>query len=196
MEKRTSKLPVYGQLAQAIAGEETDFRDYPGDEVALLAERHGVAPLLAHWFHEGRVTGLEEAIAARLQRYARSRGLQDLVLNNDTRNFLELLHEHDIPVLLLKGTPLAMLVYDRPFLRERCDSDVYIRETDVEALGELLAGRGYTVHNLGYRPASSKQFQASIRTTRQVSTFDIHFRVSSSILLSRGCRPMVGSSST
>jgi hypothetical protein len=109
--------------------------------------------------------------------------MQDMLLNNDTKNLLKLLADSGLPTLLLKGTPLSLLVYEKPYLRERCDTDLYIPHDAVEDTARLLGDNGYTLHNLGQRTHASKQFQAKIQSFQQYgSTFDIHFRLSNRIL--------------
>lgn len=174
---------IYRMLAQAIAGHPADLSAFPEEATLRLAIANGSSPLLGSRLSEGSVTGLSDKAIQDLNEYSKSLAMQDLILNNDTRKLLGLLAHNDIPALLLKGTALSLLAFEKPYLRVRCDTDLYIRECDVERIAQLLEANGYTIHNLGTRTHASKQFQASIRTFQQIqSTFDIHYRLSNRVL--------------
>ena len=166
-----------------MSGADIDFSTFLGDKVLSLAANNGIAPLLCQHLETGQVTGLSDLTARQLTDYSRTSATQDLLLNNDTKNLLKLLADNGIPALLLKGTPLSLLVYEKPYLRERCDTDMYIPQDTVEDTTRLLEDNGYTVHNLGQRTHASKQFQARIQSFQQYgSTFDIHYRLSNRVL--------------
>ena len=166
-----------------MAGSSIDFSTFLGDKVLSLAANNGIAPLLCQHLETGQVTGLSDLTARQLTDYSRTSATQDLLLNNDTKNLLKLLADNRIPALLLKGTPISLLVYEKPYLRERCDTDMYIPQDTVEDTTRLLEDNGYTVHNLGQRTHASKQFQARIQSFQQYrSTFDIHYRLSNRVL--------------
>jgi hypothetical protein len=129
------------------------------------------------------VKGVSDTVGNQLAAVARSQAALDLLLNDSTRRFMDLVHENGIPALLLKGTPVAHLFYPETWLRPRCDTDVFISETDKKRAMELLRAHGYRVSGQLDRRYSSKQFVASINTFQQTYTsFDVHWKLSNRVL--------------
>lgn len=174
---------LWKTLAKAISGEETSLEAFDGEAILSAANIHGIVPLLEHWQNQGTVTGIDEAEGAELSQLSKSQVALDLLLNNSTRKTLDLLAEHQVPVLLLKGTPVAHLYYENSYQRSRCDTDLYISKADTGRTADLLAGHGYNVTGLGSRKYSSKQFGASIVAFQAVQThFDIHWKLSNRVM--------------
>jgi hypothetical protein len=174
---------LWKTLAKAISGEQISLKDFDDEAILNAANTHGIVPFLDHQIHQGTLTGLSDAVCKKLSQLSKSQAAQDLLLNNCTRKTLDLLAQHQLPVLLLKGTPVAQLYYEQPYQRSRCDTDLYIREQDTKATAELLTQNGYQVSGLGKRKYSSKQFDASIGSFQQAQThFDIHWKLSNRVM--------------
>jgi hypothetical protein len=174
---------LWKALAKAISGEEISLEEFADEAVLNAAITHGIIPLLDHQLHQVTLAGLSDAVCAKLKRLSRSQAALDLLLNTSTRKILDLLAEHKIPALLLKGTPVAHLYYGKSYRRSRCDTDLYISEEDTQATADLLAEHGCQVSGLGKRKYSSKQFVASIVAFQEVQTdFDIHWKLSNRVM--------------
>lgn len=175
--------PLYRSLAQAMAGQQVDLSDINGERLLSLAQANGAAPLLAYRHAKRSATGIDRDTAEKLAERAREQAARDLVLNHATRILFDRLADAGLRCLALKGTPLSLLAYSEPYLRERCDSDLYVGLDDVEAVAATLREAGYALHGLSERPQASKQFQASIRSFQALnSIFDIHYRLSNRVL--------------
>lgn len=147
------------------------------------AGEHGVTQLLARRVREGSVHGFTDEERDTLNKSARSQAAYDLLLNEATSKTLDLLKAANVPALLLKGTPVAVLYYPDTYLRTRCDTDILIPTTDTQRAAGVLAAHGYQISGLGGRTYSSKQFSAVHVTERGFgSSFDIHWRLSNRVL--------------
>jgi hypothetical protein len=178
-----SNQTLWKTLAKAISGEEISLKDFDDEVILNAAITHGIIPLLHHQLHQGTLTGLSEAVCAKLSQRSRSQAALDMLLNNSSRKTLDLLAEHQVPVLLLKGTPVAHLCYEESYQRPRCDTDLYISEEDTRKTAALLADLGYQVSGLGSRKHSSKQFGATaVALQKAHAQFDIHWKLSNRVM--------------
>ncbi len=145
---------------------------------------HGVAAMLDRRTREGIVHGLTDKGRTTLNAAHRDTAAYGLMLTAATRKTIDLLAAADIPVLLLKGTPIAFRYYPEPYLRTRCDTDLFIRAVDTNMAAEVLASNGYRISGLNRRLYSSKQFIAASPLSRQGVTlsFDIHWRLSNRVI--------------
>jgi hypothetical protein len=116
--------------------------------VIARAERQALAPLL---FDSLKKTGRLQEIPAPLRLEFRGAYLRSA--NQSEENFRELaalldaLAEAQIPVILLKGSALAVALYDRIAQRPMCDLDFLIPKDALPRVMDVLGGRGY----VGYR---------------------------------------------
>jgi hypothetical protein len=74
---------------------------------------------------------------------ARARAAQDLLRRTEINRVLHALASAGIPVVLLKGTPLAYSVYPMPSARPRVDTDLLVPRHQVDRLRQTMAGMGY-----------------------------------------------------
>jgi hypothetical protein len=174
---------LWKALAQAITGQETSLEAFDDEEIITQAKQNGVDLLLYLYIKAGTVTGLGEPQSAALKSSVYPQVAHDMMLNEATRNLLDLLAENQVPALLLKGTPLAFLYYPSTYLRARCDTDIYIDEGDMAKAAELLADHNYVLSGLGARKHSSKQFVAAIDSIQNnYLHFDIHWKLSNRVM--------------
>ena len=73
------------------------------------------------------VARLPETLRDQISTIERQFALAFLKQQTDTRRVLEVLREHDVPVLLLKGAAIASQVYPSPALRPITDLDLWVR---------------------------------------------------------------------
>jgi len=160
-----------GDLVDWPDSSATDFYD------ALMAQAnyHGVDALLFHilrptkaWetlpapFTETLYSQLKLAVAFEL---VRSRDLIDLV---------HALNCASIPFVILKGCAIANSHYPAPYLRSRCDTDLFIDMRNIRATRTLLSELGY---ELGGHIYKSHQFNAYRTTFGGSINYDIHWRI-------------------
>jgi len=176
---------LWRKLAKAISGCETSFEGFDDAEVLRQASRHGVAQLLDLQIHAGSIGGLTVPTCKEINASTQAQVVFDLLLNHSTSKALDLLADHGICALLLKGTPLAHLYYPKTYLRPRCDVDVYIDEKHLNLCADLFANNGFQVSGIGERKYSSKQFVAFTQPVLNISIhFDIHWKLSNRVMFS------------
>ena len=125
-------------------------RSLPLDEVGDwrdlfdAAEFHGLAPLI-QWKAGADVERVPPEVADRLSRAyldSAKRGLVLAALMSDT---VSCLAGAGVPVIVLKGPPLACSLYADPALRPSFDLDLLIRPADLAVALEVLARDGYAL---------------------------------------------------
>lgn len=117
-----------------------------GLEAAVLeaADRHGVAPLLAHCLRRSDPPpGWPEPVLATLADDARAQAVREPLLRTELRRVLEALAERDVRPVIVKGTHLAYACYANPCHRPRSDTDLFIEPRDREATREALEALDY-----------------------------------------------------
>jgi hypothetical protein len=67
----------------------------------------------------------------------------DLLRQKSLAALLDALAAGGVDVLVIKGAALALLVYDQPEERDRCDADLLISRRQLEAAERILAALGY-----------------------------------------------------
>ena len=117
------------------------------EQIARLAGRHGIAPLL---YDRLRASSLAPSVPADVMAtlcdaYLASAG-RAFHLYRSLSAVLPALQRAGIAVIALKGVHLATSVYASPALRPMSDIDLLARPDDVQAIEELLLGLGYTSH--------------------------------------------------
>jgi len=92
-------------------------------------------------------TRIPKNIQSQLQAYCQNKTAQNLFLSKKLCHILELFNTHDIKVIPFKGSVLAASTYKNLTLREFCDIDLLIEETDFPKVKELLLSQGYQVRS-------------------------------------------------
>jgi hypothetical protein len=133
----------------------------PLDEVSdwrgLLdaAEFHGLAPLIREKAGAA-VEPLASEAVARLSRAYFGSARRSLVLAASVSDSVSSLAGAGVPLIVLKGLPLACSLYLDPALRPSFDLDLLIRPADLAVALEVLARSGYTpAPHMARYPAST-----------------------------------------
>jgi hypothetical protein len=117
------------------------------EQIARLAGRHGIAPLL---YHHLNTAGLADFVPAEVMRSLRQVYLyaagENMRLYRDLAPVLQALHKNHIPVIALKGAHLAQIVYGNPALRSMVDIDLLVHKDDLGRAMEILESQGYKQH--------------------------------------------------
>lgn len=92
-------------------------------------------------------TRIPKIIQSQLQAYCQNKTARNLFLSKKLCQILELFSTHDIKVIPFKGSVLAAYAYKNLTLREFCDIDLLIEETDFTKVKELLLSQGYQVRS-------------------------------------------------
>lgn len=115
------------------------------DRIAKTASLHGLAPLL--YTSLKRTNRLGQApldCAERLRTEHLHANVGNMLAYRELACILDCFEADRIPVVLLKGSAVALQLYPDPGLRPLKDLDLLIAESQVASVRGLLAGRGYS----------------------------------------------------
>ena len=137
-------LEMCNRAAGWLNGESTTDPHWPADWWAMfkqVARVHGIAPLLheclsgASWLNDplrNWLAGQHQHNAQRIER-----------MQAELTELLALFARHNLPVMPLKGSILAVEYYPAPGLRPMADLDLLIRPHEFDRAAALLAQLGY-----------------------------------------------------
>ncbi len=131
-------------LAALLRGEE--FSIVPDSKTFIeVAHAEGVTALA---YHKLRHLAVWKHCPADLQNALAKATYQETALEmtlvQELRKVLQLLAEHHLPVLIMKGAALAYTLYPRPYLRSRCDTDLLLpSRKEAERASTVLQMIGY-----------------------------------------------------
>jgi hypothetical protein len=129
-------------------------------ELAARAARLDLAPLLFDAAKKsGRLDEIPPPVALELRRdYLRWANLNEENFR-ELAALLDAFRVADIPVVLLKGSALAVDLYDSAAHRPMCDLDFLLRKESLPAVERILAQRGYRRHG-----ALGNEFEEEFRS--------------------------------
>lgn len=152
---------VAGGIAPESEGDESVWL-----ELVALAEKEGLAPLLAH-----RIGGQEAHVPASIREKLEPVRLhaigRSLLYESLRRRLCARLARSGVPVMLLKGAALAFTCYEDPATRPMGDLDLLVAETDVPAAAHCLEqeGLGLVAGALDPTPRSPRGHLAYVHAT-------------------------------
>ncbi len=132
-----SFLPQLRARAAELAAGPLDWA-----EVARLALRHGLAPLLYSNLAQFGLT-VPQTTEAALITYAQHNAVQTSRLTYELTDLMQTLAAQGLPVLAYKGPLLAYALYGDTNLRQYNDLDLLIDVAEVPRASRLLQERGY-----------------------------------------------------
>jgi hypothetical protein len=172
-------LDRFPAIAAFLAGRPLAWPDLEISEAALLAlcDEHDVSVLCFERISRLAGDGWPDSLCRSLRESAHTKIAVELLRANETRAVLDALAVRAVEPILIKGTALAYTVYDTPACRGREDTDLFIRESDIDAAREVMAELGYTatVH------CSDLFAQFEVQKADRfgvVHAFDIHWKIS------------------
>lgn len=120
--------------------------DLNWESLVPLAQRNGLSPLL--FFHLNKICA-ELAAPERLndlRNYFRANNAFNLLLSGELVRLLKVFESRGIQALPYKGPAMAAAIYGDLALRQFCDLDILVRESDVWQATELLVQQGFEPH--------------------------------------------------
>jgi hypothetical protein len=155
----------------------------PGDVLDACATREISALLHQRLNGFQRVDDWPEEVRRELARMAHAAAAIELVRSREIAAVLGALASRGIHPVLLKGTPLAHVVYDSPAERPHEDTDLLIRREHVDGAGTVMRGLGYREPLLSDGELLFCQFQTIKRDAFGIDhAFDFHWRISTQSL--------------
>lgn len=143
------QLSQADQLLCAILRDEALSRSQLGalmtsPNILAILEAHGVTSLVYHKLRHYREGGHEGAEGwTALTQQARRHTAESLLRKKALRQVLNNLAAHGVCPLLLKGMPLGYTHYPAPEMRPCCDTDLLVRQRDIQRVDQVLRDLGY-----------------------------------------------------
>jgi len=170
-------------IAAALIGEPLSFDLVEDTDLAQLVQTaidNGVASLLHHELSQtGSWAEYPAQFRELLTRPARQTMALDMLREQDLRILLKQFADAGIRYLLIKGGGLAYTHYSRPFLRDRCDTDILFADQGMfEQAWGLLETLGYQRRNtlsgefVGYQHCCWRALGSDIH-----QVLDCHIRI-------------------
>ena len=174
--------PTEAGLAALLRGERIEWSavGLAADDFLAACALHDLTSLvnqrLSGW---ARDAGWPAALCAELARHARQQTALELVRRHEIASVLERFACAGVQPILIKGTPLAYTIYERPESRPRSDTDIVVARRGVDAARAALASLGYTEPNgCDGELLGQVRFEKRDRLGIQ-HAFDLHWRISS-----------------
>lgn len=145
------------------------------EEILVSAARSRMAPLLYHTL-KPQLADLPQAegIREKLRQAYYTSAARNMRLYRQLLDIVTLFSEEGVPVVLLKGSHLAELVYGNLALRPMSDMDLLVKPGDLQRANRLLKGEGYSSSEL--HQGNSFEHLAPYRRKGAVS-IEIHHQI-------------------
>ncbi len=133
-------------LAALLRGDEVEWSEFNDAsrqvELKERAGHHGVARLVGHLLKR-QPGSAPPPLLESLSHLNRQAALHERLFQIELMRVLRALAHDEVPVLLMKGVPLAYSHYAYPWLRPRNDVDILVNDNDFERVPRLLLNLGY-----------------------------------------------------
>jgi putative nucleotidyltransferase-like protein len=120
--------------------------------VEILADAHGVLPLLAQRLEAHASQEVSAAVRSRLRQRMLTHAVRCLVLTRALVDLLTALSERGVPALPYKGPALAAVAYGSPVLRQPGDLDILVPGDQLAIARAVLLRHGYHDQLAGIHP--------------------------------------------
>jgi len=144
-EDRACLLLALGRLSSSENEEVNSLLSTPlqWEKILERSLQHEVYPLVVRNLKACGFPGVPGQVRSRLQTLFQMNALRNDLLAEELAVVLRILHEAGIPVIPLKGIPLAESLYGDKSLRVCSDIDVLVPRQNVEQSFNLLVASGY-----------------------------------------------------
>jgi hypothetical protein len=147
-----------------------------------LAQQQGVRPLLRHSLKGACWDIVPEITKMELEKFHRENAERCLFIAQELVRLFDAFQNNNIRLATFKGVALAATVYGDLSLRELCDLDLLVPESDLSAAETLLKHSGYeaVVADQNYRSAFLRyQGQYLFRLGQTGMLVDLHWELAS-----------------
>ncbi len=153
--------PARNEAVRAAAASLTDWKHF-----VLTANRQRVVGLVHDALSAAEIDTPRETAEA-LASHARRLAQQNAVFADEAMRLQDLLAKAQIPVLILKGLPLAELAYGSHAVKQTRDIDLLVLPAQAEAAVALLKQQGYQALPPAAQPGTAR-WPAFARYAREV----------------------------
>jgi hypothetical protein len=125
-----------------------------------LAEFHGITPLISYNLNSNGISRkIPQPYLYKLNQIYNNTLFKNVILSTELAKVLSVFSQHGIPVIPLKGTVLAELLYGNPGLRTMVDIDILVKPEELPRASSLLVEMGYK--QLSEEPAQTHPFHGA-----------------------------------
>ncbi len=178
-------MSLHDRLDAALRGEELTWSALGTTSTRLLdaCAALQISTLLHHRLAGTRHDDWPDDVRRELARTAHAAAALEMIRSRETASVLTALAASGIHPILLKGAPLAHVVYDSPALRPHADTDLLIRREERETVKSTMRGCGYVESLLSNGELLFCQFAMVRRDPLGVEhAFDFHWKISTQSL--------------
>ena len=178
-----SKFQPKEWLTTIIVGKKPTQYPSSEEEWDTLLKTAAINGVIALCHHQMTKTAVIEQcpdwFCDELKKHTQRLAVSEMAQSHELKQVLAEFAQADIFPLLMKGAPLSYNLYPKPYLRERCDTDMLFRDRDqANVARDLLEKRGYQQPNAVSGEFVSHQF-ACYRTTGMgvIHSLDMHWHL-------------------
>ena len=186
------QLTPYQWFALLLRGETPLFSDLAAgtseDELWQVGLENGVLVLANHKLANSETAAsLPQKFRDRLQKYSLNAAATELGQEHELHDVFARFYDENIRFLLIKGTPLAYILYPQTYLRSRCDTDIlFTSKEDAEKAWQQLKESGYNRPNAVSGEFVSHEFSCHKKDSIGVDhALDMHWKLSNSQLFAQ-----------
>ncbi len=172
---------LHDRLDAVLRGEELTWPSLETTSTALLdaCATLQISTLLHHRLAGTQAGGWPADVRRELARTAHAAAAVEMIRSREIASVLDTLAGCGIHPILLKGTPLAHLLYDTPALRPRADTDLLIKRDEIGLVKSTMRRSGYAESLLSGGELLFCQFAMIRRDPFGVEhAFDFHWKIS------------------
>ncbi|MHB8789335.1 MAG: nucleotidyltransferase domain-containing protein [Desulfobulbaceae bacterium] len=157
--------------------------EWSATDFLATCQENGVTSLVYHFLKKsGELANVSDDLLDSLRKHFLLVTAVELSRAAELGKVLDECSHSEIFPLLLKGAALSYTHYPSPGLRERCDTDLFIRIKDIDPFRRVMSNLGYAV---GYPVYKSHQFNCIHPRVQFADSFDVHWRISNSARYAR-----------
>ena len=170
-------------LAGIILRNAPPWPDQPDPEleekIFQTGMEHGVLALCSYQLYHTN-TNFPQMFIDAFKNAERQAAVTELLLKREIKAVLECLQAENIETLLLKGTPLAYSLYEQPYHRPRCDTDLLFPDKDTaKQAWSAIRDMGYERPNAVSGDLISHEFSCTRNDRYRVQhCLDFHWKLS------------------
>ncbi len=147
------------------------------EELYQQAERHRITPILYHRLRTVHPDlPIPDGITRKLRQAHLDNAARNLRLYGHLGRILQLLRQHNIPVIALKGAHLAERIYDHRALRYLGDLDLLVRKGDLGKVDALMLEMG-CIPTIPNRIVGPDNNEFVYEMPRRDLSVEIHWRI-------------------
>ena len=163
----------------------TQSPDFSWDEFIQLAIRHCLVPQIYNNLKDS--SQIPSDILLRLKKYSSQLGFRTLHNTAEVLRITKFFEKKQSELIFIKGLPLTLQLFGDHNLRQSCDIDFLVRESDLPVVINHMTELGYQTVSPQYR-LEGKRFKYHLNNFRDISFFHPQYKTSVEVHFKLGYR--------